>query len=124
VKKLLQVVPRSLNQAAVSIKMFMNLNKTTIEDVIERLRIFEERDKPAQVTDAMGRLMLCEEDWEARRKSRREQESSGSGSNSRGKRRGRGRGHGGEGSSSRDGRDGQNAGAGNAGGGRPPRGNR
>jgi hypothetical protein len=72
VKKLLQVVPKSLNQAAVSIEMFVDLNKATIEDVIGRLRVFEERAKPAQITDAMGRLMLCEEDWEARRKERRE----------------------------------------------------
>jgi hypothetical protein len=57
VKKLLQVVPRSLNQAAVSIKMFMDLNKTTIKNVIGRLRVFEERDKPPQITDAIGRLV-------------------------------------------------------------------
>jgi hypothetical protein len=45
VKKLLQVIPRSLNQAAVSIEMFVDLNKATIEDVIGRLRMFEERNK-------------------------------------------------------------------------------
>jgi hypothetical protein len=42
--------------------MFVDLNQATIEDVIGRLRVFEERAKPAQITDAMGRLMLCEED--------------------------------------------------------------
>jgi hypothetical protein len=98
VKKLLQVIPRSLNQATVSIEMFVDLNKATIEDVIGRLCVFKERDKLVQVTNAMGRLMLCEEDWEARRKSRREQESSGgsggSGSSNRGKCQGRGRGRG------------------------------
>jgi hypothetical protein len=47
VKKILQVVPKSLNQAAVSIEMFVDLNKATIEDVIRRLRVFEERNKPA-----------------------------------------------------------------------------
>ncbi|XP_066395748.1 uncharacterized protein [Miscanthus floridulus] len=60
VKKLLQVVSESLNQAAVSIEMFMDLNTAKVEDVIGRLRVFEERSKPKQVTDAMGRLMLCE----------------------------------------------------------------
>ena len=102
--------------------MFLDLNKVTIEEVVGWLRMFEERAKPEEVMDAMGRLMLCEEDWEARRKARREQEnSSGSGGPSRrGKCRGHGRGRGGAGSSTRDGRDGQNAGAGNAGGGRPP----
>ena len=63
VKKLLQVVPERLTQAAVSLVMFLDLNKVTIEEVIGRLRVFEERAKPAQITDAMGRLMLCEEDW-------------------------------------------------------------
>ena len=93
VKKLLQVVPERLAQAAVSLEMFLDLNKVTIEEVIGRLRVFEERAKPAQITDAMGRLMLCEEDWEARRKECREQENSGGGSNSsnRGKRQDRGR---------------------------------
>jgi hypothetical protein len=106
--------------------MFLDLNNVSLEEVIGRLRVFEERAKPKEVTDAMGRLMLCEEDWEARRKARREQDSSGgsTGSASRRKRRGHGRGRSGEESSSRDGRNGQNAGAGNAGGGRPPRGNR
>ncbi|CAD6219369.1 unnamed protein product [Miscanthus lutarioriparius] len=124
VKKLLQVVPERLSQAAVSLEMFLDLNTVSIEDVIGRLRVFEERGKPKEITDGMGRLLLCEEDWEARRKTRREQESSGggSGSNSRGKPRGRGRGRGGSGSGQRDGRDGQGAGTGNAGGGKPPRG--
>jgi hypothetical protein len=47
VKKLLQVVPKSLNQATVSIEMFVDLSKATTEDVIRRIRVFEERDKPA-----------------------------------------------------------------------------
>ena len=62
VKKLLQVVPERLNQAAVSLEMFLDLNKVTIEEVVGRLRVFEECTKPKQVTDTMGRLMLCEED--------------------------------------------------------------
>ena len=124
VKKLLQVVPDRLSQAAVSLEMFLDLNTASIEDVVGRLRVFEERGKPKEVTDGMGRLLLCEEDWEARRQARREQESSGGGGSlsSRGKDRGRGRGRGGAGSSSRDGQFGKNAGAGNAGGSKPPRG--
>jgi hypothetical protein len=119
VKKLLQVAPKSLNQAAVSIEMFVDLNQATIEDVIGRLRVFEERAKPAQITDAMGRLMLCEEDWEARRKERREQENSGGGTSSgnRGKRPDRGRGRG---STPRNGRDVRNTAAGSATGWKPP----
>ena len=62
VKKLLQVVPKRLNQTAVSLEMFFDLNKVTIEEVVGRLRVFEERTKLKQVTDAIGHLMLCEED--------------------------------------------------------------
>jgi uncharacterized membrane protein YgcG len=111
VKKMLQVVPRNLTQAAVSIEMFMDLNKASIVDVVGQLRIFEERDKAPQVTDAMGRLMLCEEDWEACRKARHEQEGSGSGggSSNRAKRGGRGHGRGGSSSSSRDSQGGESA---------------
>jgi hypothetical protein len=42
--------------------MFLDLNKTSIEEVVGRLRVFEEHSKPKEVTNAMGRLMLCEED--------------------------------------------------------------
>ena len=99
--------------------MFLDLNEVTIEEVVGRLRVFEERAKPKEITVAMGRLMLCEEDWEARRKARHEQKNSGGGSSSgnRGKRRGRGRGRVGAG---RDDRDGQNTSAGNAGGSKAP----
>jgi hypothetical protein len=120
VKKLLQVVPKRLSQAAVSLEMFLDLNKVSIEEVIGRLGVFEERGRPKDITDSMGHLKLCEEDWEARRKARREQESScgGSSSGSRGKGRGRGRGRGGDRSTPRDGHFGQISGHG---GGRPPR---
>jgi hypothetical protein len=62
VKKLLQVVPERLSQAAVSLEMFLDLNKVSIEEVIGRLRVFEERGRPKEIIDSMGRLMLCEED--------------------------------------------------------------
>jgi hypothetical protein len=68
VKKLLQVILEKLTQAAVSLDMFLDLNSVSIEEVIGRLRVFEERLKPKEVTDSLGRLMLYEEDWEAHRK--------------------------------------------------------
>ena len=43
---MLQVVPEKLSQAVVSIEMFSDLNKISLEDVIGRLRVFEERAKP------------------------------------------------------------------------------
>ena len=109
---MLQVVPEKLTQAAVSIEMFSDLNAISIEDVIGRLRVFEDRAKPTTVTDAMGRLLLTEEDWEARRMARRDQDSAGRGAASssgdkkrggRGQGRGRGKGEGGS-STSRDGK--------------------
>jgi hypothetical protein len=123
VKKLLQVVPERLSQAAVSLEMFLDLNKVSIEEVTGQPRVFEERGKPKEITDSMGRLMLCEEDWEECRKARREQESSGGGSSSgnRGKGRGRGCGRGCDRSTPWDGHNSQTAGAGA---GRPPRGTR
>jgi hypothetical protein len=119
VKKLLQVVPDRLSQAAVSLEMFLDLIMASIEDVVGWLRVFEERGKPKEITDGMGSLLLCEEDWEARRQIRREQESSGGdgSSSSHGKDQGRRRGRGGTGSSSRDGQFGRNAGGGRS----PPR---
>ncbi|XP_066320732.1 uncharacterized protein [Miscanthus floridulus] len=104
VKKMLQVVPEKLSQAAVSIEMFCDLNSISIEDVIDRLQVFKDRGKQKSVTDAMGRLLLTEEDWEARRKARRDQDRTGRGnaSSSGGKKRsgrgqgcGRGKGEGG-----------------------------
>jgi hypothetical protein len=94
VKKMLQVVPERLSQAAVSLEMFLSLNKESIEEVVGRLRMFEERSKPKEVTDAMGHLMLCEEDWEARRTVYHEQESFGSGSRSGSRDKSHGREHG------------------------------
>ncbi|XP_066374129.1 uncharacterized protein [Miscanthus floridulus] len=113
VKKLLQVVPEKLSQAAVSIEMFCNLRTISIEDVIGRLRVFEDHGKQKSVTDAMGRLLLTEEDWEARRKACRDQDSSerSAASSSSGKKhdgRGRGRGRGkSDGSAPCDGTKGQ-----------------
>jgi hypothetical protein len=50
VKKLLQVVPDRLNQAAVSLEMFLDLNNVSVEEVIGRLRVFEERTKRKQTS--------------------------------------------------------------------------
>ena len=72
VKKLLQVVPDRLNQAVVSLEMFLDLNNVMVEKVTRRLRIFEEHTKPKHITDAMGPLMLYKEDWEVSLKGHRE----------------------------------------------------
>lgn len=55
---------------AVVLEMLLDLNNTPVEEVIGRLWVFEQRMQPEakQTIDSLGRLMLCEEDWEARRK--------------------------------------------------------
>ena len=72
VRKFLRVVPPKYGQVAVSIEMFKNLKELTIEDLIGHLRAAEERMEPSveQVTEKAGKLLLTEEEWAARNKSR------------------------------------------------------
>jgi hypothetical protein len=106
VKKLLQVVPDSLEQAAVAIEMLLDLNTTSVEEVTGRLRVFEHRrQKKKPPTEAMGKLLLTEDEWRARDKangsSRGSSSSSGGKNRFRGKHgRGSGTGTGGGGASS------------------------
>jgi hypothetical protein len=72
VKKHLQVVPDRLSQAAVSLEMFLDLNTDLIEDVVGRLRVFEECGKTKEITNGMGQLLLYEEEWEAHHQIHRE----------------------------------------------------
>ncbi|CAO2175939.1 unnamed protein product [Urochloa humidicola] len=105
VKKMLQVVPETLDQVACSIEMLLDLNTTTVEDVTGRLRIFEQRrSKPNLPTNAMGRLLLSEEEWAARQRARSNQggSSRGPSSGSNGKRRGKPRTRSGVARASRD----------------------
>ncbi|XP_066374735.1 uncharacterized protein [Miscanthus floridulus] len=71
-KKFLQVIPSHYNQVAVTIKMFCDMKTLTIEELVGRLWEAEDRFEPSveQVTDKAGRLLLTEEDWAARNKSR------------------------------------------------------
>ena len=72
VKKFLRVVPSRYNQVAVAIEMFCDMKTLTIEELVGRLRAAEDRFEPSveQVTNNAGRLLLTEEDWAARNKSR------------------------------------------------------
>lgn len=104
VKKLLQVVPDHLSQIAVAIETFLDVDNIAIKEVAGRLRQIEERDlkkkKKAAVAaasvsaprvDNQGRLLLSEEEWNAKIKIRgADDSSSSSGGQKRGKtRRGR-----------------------------------
>jgi hypothetical protein len=72
VKKFLRVVPPRYNQVAVTIEMFCNLNELSVEELVGRFRAAEDRfEAPVEsVTDKAGRLLLTEEEWAARNKSR------------------------------------------------------
>jgi hypothetical protein len=88
VKKFLRVVPARYNQVAVTIEMFCNLKTLTVEELVGRLRASEDRFEPTadQITDkAKSSLLLTEEEWMARNKSRMvHTESSSSGGKSGG----------------------------------------
>ena len=64
--------------------MFCDLKKLSIEELVGRLRAAEDRFEPSveQVTEKAGKLLLTEEEWAARNKSRMvTDQSSSSGKN-------------------------------------------
>jgi len=81
VKKFLRVVPSRYNQVAVAIEMFCEVKTLSIEQLFGCLRAVEAWFEPTveQVTDKTGRLLLTEEEWMARNKSRMVDDSSSSG---------------------------------------------
>jgi len=83
VKKFLRVVPSRYNQVAVAIEMFSDTKTMSIEELVGHLRVVENRFESSveQVTDQAGWLLLTEEDWAARNKSRMVSESSSSSGN-------------------------------------------
>jgi hypothetical protein len=72
VKKFLRVVPPRYNQVAVTIEMFCDLKKLTIEELVGRLRVAKDRFEPKeeQAAEKGPKLLLAEEEWAARNKSR------------------------------------------------------
>jgi len=73
VKKFLRVVPPCYNQVAVTIEMFCDLKTLSVEELVGRLRAAEDRFEPTpdQVTDkAKPSLLLTEEEWMAKNRSR------------------------------------------------------
>ncbi|KAF0894023.1 hypothetical protein E2562_033807 [Oryza meyeriana var. granulata] len=67
VKKILRVVPKKMKQVAVAIEMLMDLNTMSVEELVGRLRVAEESRDVDEETGGAGRLLLTEEQWEARR---------------------------------------------------------
>ena len=68
----------------VSIEMFVDLKKLSVDDLVGRLRAAEERfdDNIEQITDKAGPLLLAEEDWLEKHKHRFHSGNKQSGGNS------------------------------------------
>jgi hypothetical protein len=63
VKKMLRVVPAKYNQIACSMEMFADLKKMSLDELVGRLRVAEERcgGNIESAADGVGRLLLTEE---------------------------------------------------------------
>ncbi|CAN6381799.1 unnamed protein product [Urochloa humidicola] len=71
VKKILRVVPKKFKLVAVAIEMFTDFNTTSAEEVVGRPCVAEDVDVDEAVdgiANSIGRLLLTEEQWEARRR--------------------------------------------------------
>jgi len=68
VKKILRVLPPRYNQIACSIEMLLDLNKQSVEELVGRMRVAEDRCGVEAAADGIERLLLTEEQWEARRR--------------------------------------------------------
>ena len=77
VKKILRVVPKKMKQVAVAIEMLMDLNTMSVEELVGRLRVAEEPRDVDEEMGGAGRLLLTEEQWEARRRSGKERAHGG-----------------------------------------------
>ncbi|KAG8088410.1 hypothetical protein GUJ93_ZPchr0010g11050 [Zizania palustris] len=74
VKKMLRVVPEKYNKVAVAIEMLLDLNTMSIEELVGQLRVVEDRYDIKEVMDGVGQFLLTEEQWETRRRQRRDKE--------------------------------------------------
>jgi hypothetical protein len=91
VKKMLRVVPSRFNQIACSIEMFADFKKMSLEELVGRLRVAEERCGGVELGgERTGQLLLTEEQWEARRRQRRNKDRAHAGDAQNGRGGGRG----------------------------------
>lgn len=76
VKKMLRVLPKRYTQIAISIETMLDLKAVSLEDLVGRLRLAEDRMEQESVTDKAGKLLLTEEEWASRNRHRLVTESS------------------------------------------------
>jgi hypothetical protein len=70
VKKMLRVLPKRYAQIAISIETLLDLKTLTMEELVGRLKMAEDRLEIEAITDKTGKLLLSEEDWVARNRHR------------------------------------------------------
>jgi hypothetical protein len=78
VKKMLRVLPQRYAQIAIAIETLLDLKTLTIEELVGRLKLVEDRFGIESVTDKAGKLLLTEEEWVSRNRHRLLPESSSS----------------------------------------------
>jgi hypothetical protein len=66
IKKMLRIVPKQYRQIAMSIVTLLNLNTLSLEGLVGRLRAAEVGGDEEEEAHGMARLLLTEEQWEAR----------------------------------------------------------
>lgn len=69
-KKILSVLPPRYNQIACLIEMSLDLSKMSVEEIVARLHMAEDRCGIEAAADGIGGLLLIEEQWEARGRQR------------------------------------------------------
>jgi hypothetical protein len=70
VKKMLRVLPQRYAQIAISIETLLDLKTLTTEELVGRLKMAEDRLAIEYVVDKTQKLLLSEEDWEAKNRYR------------------------------------------------------
>nr|AAM01114.1 Putative retroelement [Oryza sativa Japonica Group]AAN04951.1 Putative retroelement [Oryza sativa Japonica Group]AAP52934.1 retrotransposon protein, putative, Ty1-copia subclass [Oryza sativa Japonica Group] len=76
VKKFLRVVPSKYTQVAISIEQLIDLKTLSVEELTGRLKSVEERyEIDGNGSEAYGRLLLTEEQWMERMKSKKKKDT-------------------------------------------------
>jgi len=70
VKKMLRVLPQRYAQIAISIETLLDLKTLSIEELVGRLKMAEDRLMIDTIIDKSQKLLLSEEDWEAKNRYR------------------------------------------------------
>jgi hypothetical protein len=68
IKKMLRIIPKQYRQIAMSIVTLLNLNTLSLEGLVGRLRAAEVGGDEEEEAQGMARLLLTEEQWEARQR--------------------------------------------------------